>query len=296
MTGTDGTQWDVVNGTESLTLAEDGLSGILFPKFDNQRVDLVQGTRFTGTRLTGVEVSATLVVGDSAWSDGLIERLGHPRRGVEFMELDASVRRALTPGEIVRFTAQVEGRARRVLDVRLEDLDTDMPMAPDKTGFVAHDVEFVSDGPLWRSGRASTFDYAPVGDEQLNYYGGQAGAGTPLFLGGSGASAASALRNGGDLPAWPTWSVTGPIRATITVAGKAIETKLLAPGETVVIDTAPWSRSVTVDGVSAWNRLVSRGFAAVPTGDNPQVEIVARDIGPGGGVRAELFEQYLGAW
>lgn len=297
MTGADDSRWDIMNGTEGLTLAA-GLSGILFPQFEQNSVDLIQGRRFTGTRWAPAEMSATIQVGDTAGSSELAHTGGKPRTGTDWLALDAAVRRAISPGGLVTFTAAAPGTSARVLETRIDSFDADLDQMPDIRGFAEHDVDLVSDGPFWRAATPSVFDFSPVNENMADYYGGPDGNGhgTPMFIGGAGDSIDNALRNGGDVEAWPTWTVTGPVRAELTVTGRSIETKLLAAGETLVIVTAPWARSVTVDGVPAWDRLTRRQFAPVPTGDNPGVTITARDMGAGAAIRAEIRENYLGAW
>ena len=297
LVGNDGSEWDVMRGTQGLILGR-GLNGVLFPQFEQNTTELIQGRRRNRTRYKAAEIESTFQVGDTAGSEILEINGGQVRRGSKWLSLDTQVRRALIPDGQVEFRAKSPDTIQRVLTCSVDEVDGEIELMPDIRGFQEYGVDLSSDGPFWRSSRPSTFDYSTDTTETIDYYGGTDGngKGTPLYISGSGESIENALRNGGDVASWPTWTITGPTVAEMRVQNSVIETQLLAPGETLVIDTAPWSRSVTVDGQPAWNRLVRRQFAPIPTGSNPDVSIVIRDAGVGSAIRVEVFECFLGAW
>ena len=81
----------------------------------------------------------------------------------------------------------------------------------------------------------------------------------PLILGASDAFASFTVDNTGDVPAWPRVTVTGPgenVTATNLSSGASwTVTGALAAGSTLIVDTGPGRKSVTVDGTNAFDRL-----------------------------------------
>ena len=81
----------------------------------------------------------------------------------------------------------------------------------------------------------------------------------PLVLGASDAFAVFTVTNAGDVTTWPIVTVTGPaleVTASNETTGLSWHvTGSIADGSTLVVDTRPGFKTVTVDGVNAFNRL-----------------------------------------
>jgi hypothetical protein len=81
----------------------------------------------------------------------------------------------------------------------------------------------------------------------------------PLILGASDVFAQLTVTNTGDVDAWPVITVVGPgtdLHLTNNTTGKdLLLTGAIAAGSTVVIDTRPGHKTVTIDGVNAFSRL-----------------------------------------
>jgi hypothetical protein len=81
----------------------------------------------------------------------------------------------------------------------------------------------------------------------------------PLILGASDVFAAVTIANNGDVDTWPVINVVGPgTDLTITNQTTGLHEHLtgtIAAGSTVIIDTRPGRKTVTVDGFNAFGRL-----------------------------------------
>lgn len=82
----------------------------------------------------------------------------------------------------------------------------------------------------------------------------------PLILGASDAFAVFNVGNSGDVPAWPVFTIVGPgtaIKAENLTTGQAWQiTGAVPAGSQLVVDTRPGAKSVTIDGVNSYTRLV----------------------------------------
>ena len=94
------------------------------------------------------------------------------------------------------------------------------------------------------------------------------GDGFPLQLAGATIIATVSEDNVGDADAWPVWTIRGPGVPRIEGNGNVIEFDdlTLEEGETLVIDTEPGVKTVTLDGDSIYDQLTldSSLFALSP--------------------------------
>lgn len=81
----------------------------------------------------------------------------------------------------------------------------------------------------------------------------------PLVLGGSDIFGAPTVTNAGDVDAWPVVTVVGPgtdLTVTNQTTGRSWSfTGTIAAGSTLIVDTRPGRKSVTLDGFNAFGRL-----------------------------------------
>jgi len=101
----------------------------------------------------------------------------------------------------------------------------------------------------------------------------------PLVLGASDAFASFVVTNGGDVPAWPVVTVTGPgtdvTVQNLTTGASWTVSGALAAGSKLIVDTRPSFKAVTVDGTNAFGRLTptSQLWALAPGANRVQVSI-----------------------
>lgn len=291
MVGQDGSVWEVMDGSEGLTLGQ-GIKGVLFPKFEQKSADLLQGRRWLATRFKPAELSVTFQVGDLAGSQWPYLNRGTVRTGDEFIELDRRVRRALAPSGTVEFIAD-STHGRRRIRYHVDSFDAKLDTMPDIRGYGEFDVEMISDSPFWTGDKIKSQSFVPDDTQVADYYG---GSGPPFYLAASYQQVMDLLINTGDVECWPTWTLTGPMSAVVGIGDALIETQPIAAGESLRIVTSPWGRSVTIDGELAWDRLISRRFAPIPAKQKPGLMVATRDAGDGARITIEVQENYLGAW
>lgn len=295
----DGSVWDWMDGTQGVILGE-GIDGILFPDFDQLTTSTPAGRRYNGTRWKPALISATLQVADTVVAAETTENgpLGY-RRGSAWRELDRRVRRSLSPVEPGRLVCTADGQT-RYLNLRLEELAYTVKKWPDIRGLVEYDVELVDDEPFWK-GEPLVSEFAFQEASTADYYGGGTPGvtkGPPLFISPGNSSASGVyVPNPGEVEAWPVWTITGPVQATIGIGDAVTELPFLGAGETLTIVTNPVHRSI-VDGTGrrAWDRVPVRRFAAIPAGDMIPVVVNTTDGGPGSSVVLSITPNYLGAY
>jgi hypothetical protein len=83
----------------------------------------------------------------------------------------------------------------------------------------------------------------------------------PLILGASSAFANFVVTVTGDVPSWPVFSIAGPgndfIARNLTTGKSWHVTGTLAAGDTLLVDTRPSYKTVTVNGVNAYARMTA---------------------------------------
>lgn len=298
-TGPDGAAWDWMKGTQGVILGE-GIDGILFPDFDQLTTSTPAGRRYNGTRWKPATISATLQVADTvAAAETLALGPTAYRRGAAWRDLDRRVRRSISPLEPGTLVCTADGQS-RFLRLRLEDLTYSIVKWPDIRGLVEYDVDLVDDEPFWK-GEPIVTDFPFQVSATADYYGGGvegATKGPPFFISPGNSTAGGVMvPNPGEVEAWPEWTITGPVQASIGVGDAVTELPFLGAGESLTIVTNPVHRSIT-DGTGrrAWDRVPVRRFAAVPAGDQIPVVVSTTDGGPGSSVRLTLTPNYLGAY
>lgn len=115
-----------------------------------------------------------------------------------------------------------------------------------------------------------------------------------LDWGTSGVQGTITIDNAGNLPAWPVFTFAGPVlqpSLTDPLTGRQLlySGQVLA-GQTLVIDTSPDTRSVTLDGVDRFGYMLSAQWMSVP----PRSSLVLQFGGSGlGTVVGSLKDAYV---
>lgn len=104
-----------------------------------------------------------------------------------------------------------------------------------------------------------------------------------LDWGSSGNSGVLSLSNLGTAPTWPVFTVVGPLtNPTFTnpATGDVIAyTGTVQAGQTLVIDTSPFTRSVTLNGVDRFGFLASAQWIEIPPGGQVTVQFSGTGAG-----------------
>lgn len=294
--GPDGSEWDWMGGTNGVILGE-GLEGVLFPQFEQLTTSMPTGRRYHGTRYKAASINATLQVADTVVAAETASggRDGY-RRGKAWRALDRRVRQSLSPTTPGTLMCRADGEE-RFRSLRLEELDYTLKKWPDIRGIVEYDIELVDDSPFWR-GREVIYDFPYQTQNTADYYGREAGVGPDLYISASNNTALGVnVNNPGDVEAWPTWVITGPVQASVGFGDSITQLPYLAEGETLTLVTDPIRRSITdAQGNRAWSRVPNRRFIPVPAGDQLPITVATTDSGPGSSVRLSITPNYLGAY
>lgn len=116
------------------------------------------------------------------------------------------------------------------------------------------------------------------------------GVGTGLDWGTSGNGGVLTLANAGNAEAWPVFTVVGPLTApsfTDPASGRTIAySGVVGSGQTLTIDTSPFTRSVKLDGVDRSSLLTSAQWFSIPPGGSVTVQCG----GSGGGTFAASWQ------
>lgn len=136
-------------------------------------------------------------------------------------------------------------------------------------------------GPVTVGGASTDgLDFTAGSPGGLDYTAGSPGG---LDWGSSGGGGVLALSNPGTAPTWPVFTVTGPLtNPTFTnpATGDTIAyTGLVDVGQTLVIDTSPFSRSVALNGVDRFGFLASAQWIEIP----PAGQVTVQFSGTGAG-------------
>lgn len=135
-------------------------------------------------------------------------------------------------------------------------------------------------------------------ENSVPFYGPR-GAGWPLYISGSATSRDLFMSNNGQGPMWVTWTLTGPMsrpRFGTSTGVLSYDGDLLA-GETLVVQTAPTSRSVVEvnSGESRYAYLTGQ-YAALPPGDRSSLVVAAEGLTSESSIIAEATTTYATAF
>lgn len=141
-------------------------------------------------------------------------------------------------------------------------------------------LQFAAVDPRWLSPAPQTAGPIAVGGgatDGLDWGSGGLDWGSGgLDWGVSGVGGVFTLVNPGTAPTWPLFTVAGPITNpsfTNPATGDQIAyTGLVEVGQTLVIDTSPFSRSVTLNGVDRIGLLAAAQWIEVPPGGQVTVQ------------------------
>jgi hypothetical protein len=274
--GWDGSEWDLSHGLSGLAL-QTGTRGMQMPPIIrySSKAPAVAGSFWRGSVTDEREVFWPIRV----FADGgSREWIAHNNRFWKTLDPDQTGLWVVT-----QEGTEDEPSTKRSLRVRYTGLADDSDdVDPGMYGWQVYGVNLIAEEPFWMGETATRSFQPPPTDE--NYFGGSGGGGfgPPFFISTGSSTDSADITNEGDVPAWPIWTVRGPL-TTVTVGldGHAITFPItLADGEWVTINTAPTDQ-VALDQVGAdrSSQLTAVDFAAIPKGANVPLTITMTGTG-----------------
>lgn len=185
-----------------------------------------------------------------------------------------------------------DGLSSRQLAVELDAAAVKIEPWSDAQGFDWQVPLYVAD-PRWLDTTIQTAGPASVGGastDGLDWAAGSPGgldwnAGSPggLDWGLSGVGGVLALANTGTTATWPVFTITGPVlnpSFTNPDTGDVIAyTGSVDLGQTLVIDTNPFSRSVQLNGIDRFGFLASAQWIEIPAAGQVTVQFAGAGVG-----------------
>ncbi|MEV6648056.1 hypothetical protein [Amycolatopsis sp. NPDC051371] len=187
---------------------------------------------------------------------------------------------------------KADGTSTRQLLVELDSSAVKIEPWADAQGFDWQLPLYAAD-PRWLDTAVQTAGPAVVGGastDGLDFAAGSPGgldylAGSPggLDWGSSGNGGVLSLANLGTAPSWPVFTVAGPLTNpafTNPATGDLIAyTGTVDTGQTLVIDTSPFTRSVALNGVDRFGFLASAQWIEIPPGGQVTVQFSGTGAG-----------------
>jgi len=248
-TDPQGTETDLSTGPDIITLwgvKGDGLMPVTHVEY---QVPLQPGSQLRYTRIEARDVDLPLLV---KGADGDEPSILAVQRA-----LAATFYPALGDGTL-RVTKS-DGSQRQLTCRYSEGLIGDTSMAVAAVGYREVIVVFHAFDPFWYAVSPVVTSYT-IGTPATFF------PFFPLVLTNVNIFAQPTITNGGDVEAWPVWTVTGPgsgLTLTNLTTGQTLSfpSLTLAAGDRLVIDTRPGKKSVVQNGVTNRYGLIATGGA-----------------------------------
>jgi hypothetical protein len=128
----------------------------------------------------------------------------------------------------------------------------------------------VSDDPWWR-GPLESFSFG-LGPEGTATFFGNGSSATPFYIVKSTGGADTTLTNNGDMDAWITWTIEGPMTSfSLDIDGNIVGGPIeVDEGDTLTIETSPLNQIAYLeDGTKVTRLLTSADFAPLPATGAP---------------------------
>lgn len=287
LVGTDGHVWDLLNRSSPVQLVG-GLGGLHLASGTSRWTTTSRrsGRTWRGATSDYRKFSMQVRVADVdlPW-----------RTGDDWRDLDASFWAGLRQDA----SSALVFNDGRTLTFRLDDdNEMDFPTDPARLGKAIYTIACVADRPEWVGDPlAATFAYSA--DPGTNYYGATLTTqGPPFNISAPPLSGTKYVDNPGDVPAYPTWTVTGPFSsASLTLGSATISIPFSrSAGQQVIIDS---ERATITDanGATLWPQMGSAAvdLSPIPPGHQP-VGITVNDASDGSAVVVALTPLYRRAW
>lgn len=288
-TGTDGSVWHLDDPNTGAFIVQEDLEGMHLPLTDdiNRESPSLAGATFHGYRVKPRDVVWSIYL----YSDESSEA---------FYDMDRRFWDSMKIGQYGTWRVTRPDGAFRELTMRQVPTAYSFPRDPGRFGWAKYPVRFIADtDPFWRTpllvpGSRATAT-SDVGDD---FFGADAGVGTPFYISPSAAETVQEIYNDGDEDVWAKYTVTGPMDfVDFTVKGRDyhLECDLLV-GETLTIDTRPESFKI-LDGEGE-NRIHSIDdwrFDSYKSKETTKITVYPQGLG-GGSFMIDASPLYHRAW
>jgi hypothetical protein len=283
-----GTVWDLRTGPVRMAPGAQGLGLLSLTDFTTSRGPR-GGQRRTGWSVNPQDLVLPMKAGYPGWTARTWDDVDEAWWKDVRPHLDGAILRATySVGALVKSVREVPVRTKN-------DGPFQWDQDPSDVETIDFDWNLIADVPWWLGPKQSTpFGITAAGQP---FYG-AGGYGPPFYISAGNSNGSQSITNPGDVPAWPVWTLNGPIPAfTITHAdGSTISgTPNLAVGERLVIDTTEDEKSATriaADGSTSdfTPSLASWGWRAIPAGTSTTIGVA---ISGTGGATAEIRPRYF---
>lgn len=276
-TAWNGTTWDL-RGSDGVVLMRDGVRGLAFPPVEHYRTEspAVAGSRWRGWRASNREVFWAVLVFSDASSDDWVRR-------------DSKWWASMHPEHPGVWEITTSAGTRRLRCRFLSDGDHSYEYDPTRLGEAYYGVRLIADQPYWEADQIVSPEWGQTTEREFF-------PGPPFWVGAGQSLSTATISNPGDVPAYPVWTLTGPITtATVGVGTRTVSVPFTIPdGMTLTIDSRPESRSaVDSTGADRTSQLGSSSFAAIPPGEKVSLSLARSGTGT---VQARLTPLYFRAW
>ena len=242
-----GGRWDVSTWSTGVFFMP-GVLGMAMPPLAHQTLEFANAD---GNSWNGLIVNAREVF----WPTYLY----HDSTSAEYLGLIDGWWKALSPFHTVRWFVRDASGSERYLDVRLTD-DGGAGSEIDDVyyGWSKHGISLEASQPFWSSG-AVTREFAQA--DPVPFFGPDGNNGPPFRPSRNSSTATATITNDGDVPAYLTWTLRGPIGpgATLGFGTNVIYVPFgLGSGEVLVIDTNPEVQTAFRNGAEVTELFVGR--------------------------------------
>lgn len=277
------------SGAGKHMLLSESLKGFGMPEFEHFSTTHVgvHGAQWRGWNVKPREIVLPVLV-SSTKDDGT--RVGFTESVNDFWNV-------FRPDEDHVLEVETPGGSTRRIDCRLGSVDDSMTMDPVNRGYIVYMVHLTAFDPFWRGGTESISWF---NDDLRDWLGGGPveGPGTafPVVISPGGSGGESRLLNHGDVDAWPTWTLSGPIsRATVTVNGGVFAiSRPIGEGDVLRISTHPKKQEAILNGSRDWLPYFDEwDFAPIKPGMGANVIV---DFNGEGSVVGSVTPRFLRAW
>jgi hypothetical protein len=278
LVGADGTEWNLADGPVYILA---GASGFGTPDAENwwRSSPSVNGSSWLGRRTPQREVSLPLEVRGS--------------NEATWLEADRALWESLSGDGMCQLQITTPESVTRTLDIRYGGGgDKALDIDPMLEYMSTYELNFTAGDPFWHGNEKSeTYTIsAPV-----NLF-----PGPPFGISAAATISEGSIDNPGDEATWPTFEIVGPYSSVSVGVGIALVTLStpVAAGVQRFVNMDPNSRTITdVNGVDKWLEATAADFAAVPPGNNIDLNMAVTGGTAGQTeVTVSIVPKYRRAW
>lgn len=261
--GWDGSVWDLNSREAGALLYRRGVEGLHNPRITRQTSTsrAVPGNRLRGWRAEAREVFWPIYL----WGDS----------SREWRERNTAFLRTIHPDRpgMWRVTA---GETRTLRLTGTFDEPHQYDIDPHLFGWAQYGITLEAAQPFWEGAPIKRGPWrAPASQPFIDPAGSP-----PLHISRGTAFGSATIPNPGDVEAWGTWTLNGPLEdIEVGIGDTYVAPFDLIAGQTLRIDTDPRNPSATLNGVDATAELGLQDFAPIPPGEEVELHVEAAGAG-----------------